>query len=118
MPLPCPAPAWISTWWPARVSSSTPTGIRATRDSCVLISLGTPTTSLSPFAIDVPRSRACRRPKPRRYCRAGQKAKQEQWRALRGLPHDAEQVQAELVVGEFDPARFEAGAHQQRPEVT
>src|SRR5437764_9854866 len=56
MPLPCPAPAWISTRWPARVNSSTPTGIRATRDSCVLISLGTPTTSFPPCAIGSPRS--------------------------------------------------------------
>ena len=31
MPLPCPAPAWMSTLCPARVSSSTPTGIMATR---------------------------------------------------------------------------------------
>src|SRR5947207_2285231 len=44
MPLPCPAPAWMRTRCPRRVSSSTPTGIRATRDSCGLISLGTPTT--------------------------------------------------------------------------
>src|SRR4051794_23619011 len=46
MPLPWPAPDWMSTLLPPRVSSSTPTGVRATRDSCVLISLGTPTTHL------------------------------------------------------------------------
>src|SRR5260370_42212733 len=34
----------MSTVWPSLVNSSTPTGTRATRDSCVLISLGTPTT--------------------------------------------------------------------------
>src|SRR5262249_20515544 len=44
MPLPCPAPAWISTLCPARVNSSAPTGIMATRYSSVLISLGTPIT--------------------------------------------------------------------------
>src|SRR5215831_592575 len=48
MPLPCPAPAWTTTLWPARVSSSTPTGSRATRYSSVLISLGTPTIIASP----------------------------------------------------------------------
>src|SRR5262249_39974763 len=51
MPEPWPAPAWIRTRWPKRCSSSTPTGVMATRDSCVLISLGTPTTYLSPFGI-------------------------------------------------------------------
>src|SRR5262249_2596120 len=51
MPEPWPAPAWIRTRWPERCNSSTPTGVRATRDSCVLISLGTPTTYLSPFGI-------------------------------------------------------------------
>src|SRR5437762_5885633 len=43
MPLPCPALLWIRTRCPARVNSSTPTGIIATRYSSVLISLGTPT---------------------------------------------------------------------------
>src|SRR5262245_17675213 len=51
MPEPWPAPDWISTRWPERCSSSTPTGVIATRDSCVLISLGTPTTYLSPLGI-------------------------------------------------------------------
>src|SRR5262249_25366238 len=55
MPLPWPAPAWRRTLCPARVSSSTPTGIRATRDSCVLISLGTPITYLLPCGIGFPR---------------------------------------------------------------
>src|SRR5260370_6126453 len=41
----------MRTRWPPRVSSSTPTGVRATRDSCVLISLGTPTTYFSPAGI-------------------------------------------------------------------
>src|SRR5690348_3164124 len=48
MPLPCPAPVWISTRCLARVSSSTPTGMRATRYSSVLISLGTPTIMTAP----------------------------------------------------------------------
>src|SRR5271168_3990529 len=55
MPLPWPAPAWISTRWPRLVNSSTPTGIRDTRDSCVLISLGTPTTYF-PLCIREPRN--------------------------------------------------------------
>src|SRR4051794_2162333 len=53
MPLPCPAPAWMSTLWPARVSSSTPTGIIATRYSSALISFGTPTTWLMGFVSGV-----------------------------------------------------------------
>src|SRR6185437_9291912 len=43
MPLPAPAPLWMSTACPARVSSSTPAGTIATRYSSDLISLGTPT---------------------------------------------------------------------------
>src|SRR4051812_27905233 len=43
IPLPCPAPAWISTRWPARRSSSAPTGRRATRYSSDFTSRGTPT---------------------------------------------------------------------------
>src|SRR5262249_62089730 len=60
---PWPAPAWHRTRWPERCNSSTPTGVRATRDSCVLISLGTPTTYLSPFGIaDHPFSGSLNRP--------------------------------------------------------
>src|SRR5260370_36765164 len=69
MPLPSPAPAWISTRQPARVSSSTPTGIMATRYSCVLISLGTPTTYLF-AAMRLPRRRA-RGPEPASFWAAG-----------------------------------------------
>src|SRR5258708_34055743 len=43
IPLPCPAPASMSTVCPAAVSSSAPTGKRATRYSSDLISLGNPT---------------------------------------------------------------------------
>src|SRR5215510_4719937 len=51
MPEPWPAPDWIRTRWPERCSSSTPTGVMATRDSCVLISFGTPTTYLLTLGI-------------------------------------------------------------------
>src|SRR4051794_4015349 len=54
MPLPWPAPDWINTLCPSRVSSSTPTGIMATRYSSVLISLGTPTTYLRGGAMSLP----------------------------------------------------------------
>src|SRR5262245_56877224 len=46
MPEPWPAPDWMRISWPVRVSSSTPTGVRATQDSWILISVGTPTTHL------------------------------------------------------------------------
>ena len=40
---PSPAPAWIAISWPCSTSSRTPAGVRATRYSSVLISVGTPT---------------------------------------------------------------------------
>src|ERR1051326_6454161 len=42
MPDPTPAPRWISTVWPLRLSCSTPAGVMATRYSSGLISFGTP----------------------------------------------------------------------------
>src|SRR5581483_54647 len=48
MPDPDPAPVSISTACPPRVSSSTPTGVMATRYSSVLTSLGTPTIMSRP----------------------------------------------------------------------
>src|SRR5581483_1592465 len=52
MPLPPPAAASTSTLCPARVNSSTPLGVMATRYSSDLISLGTPTImgNLGPWA--------------------------------------------------------------------
>src|SRR4051794_7445409 len=41
--LPSPAPACTSTSWPRPVSSRTPAGVIATRNSSVLISVGMPT---------------------------------------------------------------------------
>src|SRR5215210_2220796 len=41
--LPTPAPSWISTSCPCSTSSRTPAGVRDTRYSSVLISVGTPT---------------------------------------------------------------------------
>ncbi len=38
---PIPAPDWMKTWWPARTSSLTPTGVIATRNSLFLTSVGT-----------------------------------------------------------------------------
>ncbi len=43
IPLPTPAPDSTSTLCPARVNSSTPLGVMATRYSSDLISFGTPT---------------------------------------------------------------------------
>src|SRR5262245_7596816 len=43
---PEPAPSWINTWWPAAVSSRAPSGVRATRYSLSLTSLGTPTITV------------------------------------------------------------------------
>src|SRR5690606_1699615 len=48
-------PAWLctSTLWPRRVSSATASGVRPTRLSCGLISLGTPISiSASPEAVE------------------------------------------------------------------
>src|SRR4051794_9557671 len=42
MPDPSPAPACTNTWWPRSTSSRVPAGVRATRYSSVLISVGTP----------------------------------------------------------------------------
>src|SRR5277367_4294 len=39
---PSPAPAWIKTSWPRRVSSVTPDGVIATRNSLFLVSVGMP----------------------------------------------------------------------------
>src|ERR1700730_402169 len=39
---PSPAPAWIKTSWPRRVSSVTPDGLIATRNSLFLVSVGMP----------------------------------------------------------------------------
>src|SRR6266540_5298700 len=47
----------MRTLWPPRVSSSTPTGIMATRYSSVLISLGTPITYLPPAVMGSSRYR-------------------------------------------------------------
>src|SRR5881398_1530669 len=43
MPDPSPAPACTTTLWPCATSSRTPAGVRATRYSSDLISVGTPT---------------------------------------------------------------------------
>ena len=45
---PSPAPAWMSTSWPRRVSSATPAGVMATRYSLFLISVGIPTRMTAP----------------------------------------------------------------------
>src|SRR4051794_7548531 len=46
--LPSPAPACTSTSWPCAVSSRTPAGVIATRNSSGLISVGTPTLIATP----------------------------------------------------------------------
>src|SRR3989440_10257714 len=64
---PSPAPACTNTWCPASTSSRTPAGVRATRYSSSLTSLGTPTlTTASPsFPGDrVKRSRRSRNQLP------------------------------------------------------
>ena len=45
---PSPAPAWMRTSWPRRVSSATPAGVMATRYSLFLISVGMPTRMIAP----------------------------------------------------------------------
>src|SRR4051794_30978592 len=40
---PSPAPRWMTASWPWSASSRTPEGVRATRYSSALISVGTPT---------------------------------------------------------------------------
>ena len=47
---PVPAPAWTSTVWPRAVSSRTPAGVRPTRCSSSLISVGTPTTVMGEWS--------------------------------------------------------------------
>ena len=47
-PEPSPAPRSTSTVWPRLTRLSTPPGVRATRFSKVLISLGTPITMATP----------------------------------------------------------------------
>lgn len=46
---PSPAPAWMSTSWPRRVSSATPAGVMATRNSLFLVSVGIPTRMITPL---------------------------------------------------------------------
>src|SRR5919204_4161685 len=45
---PSPAPLWTTASWPASASSRTPAGVRATRYSSALISVGTPTLIAAP----------------------------------------------------------------------
>ena len=49
--LPTPAPDWISTSCPCSTSSLTPAGVRDTRYSSVLISVGTPTFIDCPLSL-------------------------------------------------------------------
>jgi hypothetical protein len=51
---PSPAPAWMTTLCPRRVSSATPAGVIATRYSLFLISVGTPTRMLAPSSQMLP----------------------------------------------------------------
>ena len=46
--LPAPAPDSIRTWCPCSASSRAPAGVRATRYSSGLISVGTPTLMMGP----------------------------------------------------------------------
>src|SRR4051794_7695569 len=54
---PTPAPAWTRTSWPRLVSSCTPEGVIATRNSLFLTSLGTPTFTCHSWARNRRRSR-------------------------------------------------------------
>jgi len=49
---PSPAPAWMITSWPRRVSSATPAGVMATRNSLFLTSVGTPTSMVAPLTLE------------------------------------------------------------------
>src|SRR4051812_22154636 len=51
---PSPAPAWTTTRWPRATSSRTPVGVRPTRCSSALISVGTPTIVM-PHSSPIPR---------------------------------------------------------------